>query len=208
MSAYKNYDFVNFHLRESSLLEIIFNYTINILKTDIEKEKRGRQVPRKETHNFSLALKIQKEITVGGQRLSEALIKKFITHFATRHGANVQYTSLLIRTPDVSLRTYLSEPIFGTHQEALFGRYTCKVQRFEQPTLITHVEEIVQFKNQQPIDFLLPFIQPGTLTIPLEGSEVAKTLECSFNGFSTQNRYVSTKILGIFESVEPYLDQD
>lgn len=195
MSSFKNYDIVTFNLREGTLLEIVFNYSVSLpLSND---EKKVRQISKKEAHNFSLALKIEKDITIGGQRLSDAIIKKFISHFASRQSIKVQYSSIVIRTPDVSLRSYLSEPISGTHKEAELGRLTCKVQRNEQPTLITHIEEVVKFTSQQSIDFLLPFIKPGTLTIPLNETE---TLECAFCGFSTQNRYVSSKTLGIFET--------
>ena len=80
MCAFLNYDVVNFSLKEGSLLEVVFNYTIKIPQTN--DEKKIRQVSKKEPHNFSLALKLTKDITIGGQRLSDAIVKKFINHFA------------------------------------------------------------------------------------------------------------------------------
>lgn len=130
------------------------------------------------------------------------MVQKFITHFASRQSTYVSYSAIGLSTNETVLRFNLSASIFGTHQEAQTGRYACKVQRLEQPALITHVEDVIVVKNQQPIDFLLPFIKPGTLTLPLGNSE--ESLACIFCGFSTQNRYNPTKILGIFESVDAY----
>lgn len=199
-SAYMNYDVVEFDLQENIILEVVFYYTIIDLQN--EKSSQKRLVAQKETHNFSLAFKILKTTKVGGQRLGEAFVQKFVSHFASRQSNDVCYTAIGLATNDTTLRFNLPVSIYGTHQEAQMGRYACKVQRLEQSTLITHIENVV--KTQQPIELLVPFIKPGTITIPLGVGE-EQILSCTFCGFSPQNRYKPSKILGIFESVDPYI---
>lgn len=182
---------------------MVFHYTI--LEPQNETPIEQRLVAKKETHNFSLAFKILKPMKIGGQKLGEAMVQKFITHFASRQSNTVFYSAIGLATNDTVLRFNLSASIFGTHQEAQTGRYACKVQRLEQPALITHIENVIVSKNQQPIDFLLPFIKPGTVTIPFGLETENEILTYTFCGFSTQNRYNPTKILGIFESVDTYI---
>lgn len=99
-----------------------------------------RLVAKKEVHNLFKILNANK---LGGQvvgnmiaQLGEAFVKKFVTHFASRQSNAVCYTAIGLMTNDRTLRFNLPAPIYGTHKEV---RYTCKVQRLEQPNLITHI---------------------------------------------------------------------